>query len=110
MLQLSHVAGPGVLQQSLDRFSTESRQVDPKGGRAAYEKVSGQQHDVLPALPKGRNADREHGDPVVQILSKLAFGNLALQVLVGRAHDSNVDWDGRRRSYRLDGPLLKHTE
>jgi hypothetical protein len=63
------------------------------------------QRSVVAALPKRRNVDWEHGEPVVQILAELTVGNHLQHVVVRRCNHPNVDRSHLRASYRLELPL-----
>jgi hypothetical protein len=48
------------------------------------------QRDVFPPVPQGRQLDRDHRQPVVKVLAKLAPGDTIEQVPVGGGDDADV--------------------
>ena len=59
----------------------------------------------------GGSCDREHGEPVVEILAEAAVVDLAAQIAVRRGDDAHVDRDARRRRRRRrTSPRLEHAQ
>jgi len=57
----------------------------------ALEELSAEQRDVLATLAQRRQLDREHHQPVVEILPEPALLDLGGEIAVGRADDPDVD-------------------
>ena len=75
VLELAHVARPVVRSQALEgarRVKLLARLVAPRL-LSCGEEVLGQELDVLPALAQRRQVDREHVQPIEQVLAQLAL-------------------------------------
>ena len=53
----------------------------------------GKRRDVLAAIAKGRHQDREHAQPVVEILAEASGLHLGLEIPVGGSYHPDVDLD-----------------
>ena len=74
------------------------------------EEVVGQQQDVGLALAQRRHEDREHVQPVVEILAELAGGDRLLEILVGGGDQADVGADGLGAAQPLELALLQHAQ
>ena len=74
------------------------------------EEVAHDERDVLLALAQRRHVDRHHREAEVEILAELALLHLALQVLLGRRDDADVDLDGAVAADAPDLALLEHAQ
>src|SRR6266566_6561270 len=69
--QLAYVPRPGVGQELLARLARDSRRRPPSDRWSQLaEEILEQRQDVVPALPQRRQVDREHVQPIVQILAE----------------------------------------
>jgi mono/diheme cytochrome c family protein len=107
VLELARVAAQRVGEDALDGVGRETV-------RSALvvlaEEGLGERGDVVGALAKRREVDRDHREPEVEVLAKAPLGDLAAQVLVRGRHDADVDSD---RLVPADGPnlaVLQHAE
>ena len=74
------------------------------------EEVVGQEQDVGLPLAQRRHEDREHVQPVVEVLAELARRNGLLEVLVGGGHQPDVGADRLGAAQALELPLLQHAQ
>ena len=70
VFELAHVAWPVMTQQNLHRFTTESPRLAIHLSPKALEKVPDQFGDVLKTLARGRDAETQEIQPVVQIIGE----------------------------------------
>ncbi len=91
VFQLAHVPGPVVGDHHVDgrRADPMNRLVHLLG--VLLDKVIGQQQDVVAALAQRGKPDREHVDPVVQILTEAAVLDGRLQIAIGGRDDPDID-------------------
>ena len=110
VLQLAHVAGPGVC---LDRGGRvrEQRQVAALVllGVLAHEGV-GEQRGVALSAAKRRDLDDDFGEAVVEVLAEPALRDHGAQVLVGGAHHAHVDRDLLAAAQALDDAVLQEAQ
>ena len=78
--------------------------------RELLDEVVGQQQDVGLALAQRRHEDREHVQPVVEILAELAGGDRLLQILVGGGDQADVGADRLGAAQPLELALLQHAQ
>lgn len=69
-----------------------------------------QQRNVLDPFAQGGYCQRKNFEPIVKILSELAFGDTFFQVLVGRGDDPYIDLDRVGAADALELAFLEHTE
>jgi hypothetical protein len=69
-----------------------------------------QQRDVLAALAQRRHLDRQHAEPVVQVLAEARLGGPVAQVAVGRRDHAHIDAPGHRAADALELALLQHAQ
>ena len=66
--------------------------------------------DVVLPFPQGRNVQREHVQPEVQVFAEAPLADLAHQIDVGGRDQAKIDGDLAAPSDALDLPLLQHTQ
>ena len=74
------------------------------------EKVRDQQRDIIPPLAQARELDRNHVEPIVQVLTKSSFFDPLFQRLVGGRHHANVYMNGNVLTHAPDFPLLQNAQ
>ena len=89
VLELADVARPVVAHQHVDRRRRDPLDVLPVLARELLEEVVGEQQDVRLPLAQRRHEDREHVQPVVEILaerspSAIAFSRSLLVAAISR--------------------------
>ena len=86
--------------------------LDPLAGalRVLADEVFDEYGDVLAPLAQRRDLDRDHVEPVEEILLELALGDELPQVAVGGGDHADVDALGALRPERLELALLQHAQ
>ena len=74
------------------------------------EEVVGEERDILRPLPEWWQLDREHAQPVVEVLAKPTRLGLRLEVPVGGRDQSHIDHAGPLVADPFELPLLENTE
>ena len=69
----------------------EPGQRQPEAPGSLFQKMRGQQRDVLLALAQGRHLDGEDVEPVIEVLPEAALLRVLLQVAVGGGDDADID-------------------
>src|SRR5438552_8246937 len=91
VLQLAHVSWPPVLGKNIERLRAQMDiGLTEAFGRFA-QKVRAEQRNLLAALAQWRHVDANDAEPIVQILTKLAFGDALFEVRIRRGEHANVD-------------------
>ncbi len=78
--------------------------------RVLLQKTVDEHRDVLAALAQRRQADREHRQAVVEILTERVLAHLELQVAIGRGDHAHVDLARTRVADGHDLALLQHAQ
>src|SRR5690606_10310394 len=90
VLELAHVAGPGVVGELLQHLGTDPESRAPVLPAVEAEEVIHEQRDVLAPSTERRRLDRDHVETVIKILAKAPRLDLGEQIAVGRSHDTGV--------------------
>ena len=69
-----------------------------------------QRRHVLPPLAEGRQHDRQHVQPVVQVLAELAFVDELLEIALGPGDDAHVHRNRPGSADALHLPVLQRTQ
>src|SRR2546428_10295632 len=72
VLELAHVAGPGVLEERAGSAGRRGREGRALRAVEARDEVLDERREVVAPLSKRRERDREHAQPIVQIAAGLA--------------------------------------
>src|SRR5271165_2627272 len=80
------------------------------GAGIFFEKVVHQQQYVLATLPQRRDADGNHVQAIVQVLTKQVFGDGLVEIAVGGGDDPHVDGDFTGAAHRTHGALLQNAQ
>ena len=110
VFQLADVARPGMGLQALERAG---RELPPRRAEALGHppgEMLGQLAQVAVARPQGRHRERDHGQPVVEILAEAPRLDLGAQVAVGGGDHPHVDRHRILGAEGLDHPLLEHPQ
>src|SRR6266481_4945399 len=78
--QLPHIAGPGILEQSLLGCRREAVDVAAKSLRKLSYELLGEQQDVIGPIAKRGNDDRDYIDPIEKIPAEAALGGGGFEV------------------------------
>src|SRR5688572_20875929 len=71
------------------------------------QKMLGEQNDVVAALPKRGDANRDRVDPVKEVLPEGTDPDPLVEVLVGRGNQPEVDRDRAAAADALDLPAFE---
>ena len=91
--QLAHVARPVIALQLLLDLGGEAADLAIVLPVELVDERLGEERDVLAPLAQRRQVDREHVEPVEEVLAQLAVGDRLGRVLVGGGHHAHVDLD-----------------
>src|SRR5437867_906340 len=108
ILQLAHVAGPIVADQTIERLGGDDALAEVSG--ILREEVLDQERDVAPTLAERRQMHGHDVEPVEEILPEAPFLHQRLEVAVGGGQHTYVDADRLLTPQALDRPLLQRTE
>ena len=89
--KLADVARPGVALHQGHGLGREALDVGAVLRAEALEEGHGQQGDVALALAQGRQVDRHHVEPIIEVLAERPFGDHLGQVAVGGGDQADVD-------------------
>jgi len=81
-----------------------------RAGVVAAQKLGGQCQDVLLPLAQRRHREREHIEPIEQVLAKIAGGNLRRHVAVAGGDHADIDRDRPAAADALHLTLLQRTQ
>src|SRR5262252_9275803 len=110
VVQLAHVAGPGVLRKRVYRRRVERSDEFAIVLGVQLQKMIGEQWDVFPAVAQRRYADFDRVQAEEQVLAEAAGGDLGVEVGVGGRDDPHVDFARLRRAHALELAGLQHAE
>ena len=108
--QLANVAGPVIVEQQPARITRDAGRRPPEAAAVFVEERLTQRQHVLFALAQRRQLDREHVEPVEQVLAELAAAHRQLQIPVRRGDDARVGAQHTRPAEPLELPLLQHAQ
>src|SRR5262245_24823391 len=89
--QLTDVAGPVVAYESFERCWIDAGNAPTVPLASGGHEALGKQWDVLAPGAQRWELDWERDEPVVQVLTKTALGDLGCEVPVGCGDDAHVD-------------------
>src|SRR3989441_6088964 len=106
ILELTHIAAPGILQESGGRLR---RELLPSAVLLVElrEESGGQAEDLLFAFSQRRDANLHHVETVVEIFPEVTAGERVLEIPIRRRHDSNVDIDDPVPADPREAEILK---
>src|SRR3989442_3959724 len=99
VLELAHVARPGMRPQGAYRAFGESRDsafAIPVCPPVIAQEVVGEERDVLRAVLQARDVDLDDAQAIVHILSECARFERLLMVYVRRSDEAHVDYGVHR--------------
>src|SRR5215470_4468372 len=108
--ELAHVARPRIGAEELERFGGDRGHGPPRAPARLAEEIVGEGGNVLGAVAKGRQADGEDVEPVVEITAKAANGYVGLEIGVGGGDDADVHATSASASDPSHLALLEHAE
>src|SRR3990172_814660 len=110
VLELAHVARPGVTREGLEGGGGEAHGPAVHGPSEALEEVRGEKGGVLRPLPQRRDVDVDDVEPPVEILPEVARLDGAGEVPVGGGDGAEVDRHRGVAPPTDDDLVLQHPE
>ncbi len=110
VLELADVAGPVELRQIRHRLAADAGHRAVLLGGKARQEMPQQMRNVVAPRPQGRHRQRQHVQPVEQVLAEMPFLDPLEQPAVGRRDDADVDLDRLAAADRLDGAFLQRAQ
>src|SRR5262245_54112663 len=108
--KLTDVPGPVVAYEGFERCRMDAGDAPPVPLASGGHEALGEQRDVLAPGPQRWELDRERDEPVVQVLTKTALGDLGREVPVGCGDDAHVDLARSRVAHGHDLALLEYAQ
>src|SRR6185436_9666904 len=108
--ELAHVAAPARCLDALLGARGEAGHAALEVARDALEEGARQRQDVDLAIAQRGQLDREHGEPVVEVLAEPALVDHRAQVAVGRRDPADVDLEGAAAADALESALLEDAQ
>ena len=87
ILQLPDISGPWSGFEQRQRFRRDAPELFAVFHCILVEKMAGQNADVLPTLPKGREIDSHHVDPVIEVFPELPLPDQLFKIPVRGGDD-----------------------
>jgi hypothetical protein len=110
VLDLSHVAGPGIVHQGIDDVRSEPLHATLHAPGILAQEVLGESRDVLAALPERRQVDRDDVQAVVEVAPEAPAVHRLLEVAVRGGEEARVGLESDLASHALEGPFLEDAE
>lgn len=110
MLQLANVPRPVVLLQLLHTRQGQPGRRPAQSTSDLFDKVCGQQRNILFAASQWGDLDREHTQSIVQIVPEAARLGLFTETAIGRRDDANIDLSGALFADALQLSLLQDAQ
>ena len=107
VLQLTNVARKAIRQQRVNQPGTEACDMAPMTATEMAQKVAHQQRNIFASLPQWRQVNREHIQPIEQVLAKTASLHFVAQVKVGRGDNPHIHLNGRSATYPFNFTFLQ---
>src|SRR5206468_8669965 len=90
VLQLADVSRPRIAAEELERLHPHRGHGAARPPAGLAQEVVGEGGDVLNPLAKGREADREDVEAVVEVAAEATGGHIGLEIGVGGGYDADV--------------------
>src|SRR5262249_6344160 len=110
VLQLPHIARPGVIHQQLQGVGADSNARLAHAPAEVVQEVPDQVGDVLAALAQRRDVDREHVGREEEVGPDPALAACGRQVLVGGRDHAYVHGNDFATADALDGAFLERPQ
>ena len=98
VVQLADVSPPGGGHEAADGGVVDTRNVLAQPAGMPAQEHRHQFGDVLAAVTQRREMNRDHVEPVIQILAEPFGGDLSQEILVGRGYQPGLKRDGPGRA------------
>jgi hypothetical protein len=110
VLQLPHVAGPLLRAQARHRLRLEANARAMHRAALRCGELRDERVDVLRPRAERRHGERNHGEPIVQVLAERPLRDHRREVAVRRGGEPDVHLERLRPAEPLDLALLEHAE
>ena len=110
VLELAHVAGPGVAGERVARVSASAGAERPCSSAVEAREVLGERHDLGRAIAQRRHDEREAADAEQQVLAEPAGADLGFEVAVRRGDEARVGRDFGRAADARDHLALEDAQ
>ena len=110
VLQLTHVAGPVVVQELVRQLRADRRHRLVVLHGVLPQEVLGEDRNLLPPLAQRRQADRDDVQAEVQVLAELSRRDRRFEVAVGRGDQPHIDLDVRLAAEPRELAVLQHLQ
>lgn len=110
ILELPHVSGPGILNQSFQRRPIEilTRTLQTLG--MIPKKMPGEERNIFGTFPQRGHMDGKDIQSVIQITAEPSLLNRSLQIGIRGGDYPHVDRNGLRAPDTIDQPILQHPQ
>ena len=88
--ELAHIARPGIGAQSRARIGVQLLRGQPVLAAGPLEEGLRQHQDVAAALPERRQRERQHREPMIEVLAEAPLAGGRLQVEIAGGDDAHV--------------------
>ncbi len=109
VVELAHVAGPGVGEQQVRDIGRKRRNALPRAG-ALLQQMGSQRQDVVAAFAQRRQRQGKYVEAVVEIFAEAARGHFFAQQPVGGGDDAHVERHRRAAAEAFDFTLLQNAQ
>src|ERR1700732_144142 len=92
--QFAHVARPWVAQQNVHRRVTELPCLLAISRAEFVQKMPPENGNIFRAVTQRGHEERNYVEPVKQVLTKSAPGDLLLEILIGGGENANINGEG----------------
>ena len=110
VVQLAHVARPGMPAQAVGRLRREPDRRQAHLAGVLDQQALGQRQDVRRTLAQRAPGQREHRETVIEVFAEAPGRHLALQVAVGGGQHADVQRQRLARADPLHLALLQHAQ
>ena len=90
VFQFPYVSRPGVTLKAAKRLRGDAGNVFPGPFRVLAQEVQREQFDILGSFSQRGQLYRDHGDPIVEVIPKLALVDRPFQIAIGRGDYTHV--------------------
>ena len=110
VLQLTHIAGPSVAAEQLQRLGRDFARLHLFGlGQILHKEVDDLRH-ILAALPQRRELHAYDIEPVIKVFAEFLRAHQIFEILVGGGDHADVDLDRLHPAHALDFAFLQHAQ
>src|SRR5437016_2825891 len=108
--ELADVPGPSVPTECIQRLARDDLDPAVHGTRVPLDEIAHQGRNILGPLAERRDMDREHVEPVVEVVPEALLFHHPQEVAVRCGDEAHVDLDGLRTADPLELLLLQDAQ